>query len=79
MFSSTRKAFAEDTAYSGAILEYPHGLSQLCPCMLDSYVTVDDVEVLDEKRDAWMISREDDGMICIDRPVGSAVDSTANS
>ena len=47
--------------------------------MLDSHVTVDDVEVLDEKRDGWMISREDDGMICIDRPVGAAVDSTANS
>ena len=79
MFSSARKTFTNDTAYSGAILKDPHGLSQLCPCMLDSHVTVDDVEVLDEKRDAWMISREDDGMICIDRPVGTAVDSTANS
>ena len=79
MFSSTREAFSNDTAYSGAILEDPHGLSQLCPCMLDSHVTVDDVEVLDEKRDAWMISREDDGMIRSNSPVGAAVDSSANS
>ena len=79
MFSSTREAFTKGAAHGGAVLKDPHRLSQLCPCMLDSHVTVDDVEVLDEKRDAWMISREDDGMICIDRPVGAAVDSTANS
>ena len=78
MFSSTRKALAKDAAYSGAILKDPHRLSQLCPCMLDSHVPIDDVEVLDEKRDARMISREDDGMIRSNTPVGAAVDSSAN-
>ena len=79
MFSSARKTFTNDTAYSGAILKDPHGLSQLCPCMLDSHVTINGVEVLDEKRDAWMISREDDGMIRGNSPIGTAVNSPANS
>ena len=47
--------------------------------MLDSHVTINGVEVLDEKRDAWMISREDDGMIRSNTPVGAAVDSSANT
>ena len=79
MFSSARKTFTNDTAYSGAILKDPHGLSQLCPCMLDSHVPINDVEVLDEERNARMIPWKNDRMICSNGPVRAAVDSSANS
>ena len=47
--------------------------------MLDSYVAIDDVEVLNEKRNAGMIPRKNDGMIRSNGPIGTAVDSSANS
>ena len=47
--------------------------------MLYPHVTINGVEVLDEKRDAWMISREDDGMIRGNGPIGTAVNPSANS
>ena len=79
MFSSTRETFSNDTAYSGAILKDPHGLSQLCPCMLDSHVTVDGVEMMNEERNAGMVSRKNDGMVCGNCPICAAMNSSANS